>query len=304
MAAAPRYGIDWYGGDGVGRPNLDAAYDAGARYAHRKALQAPYGPDTGFIEDWRLLGASKLVRGAYGFPDFTGRTPAKKFVADLKAVIDAAGGMKPGDLAVGIDIENGGKPWPLGVDGTLRYLEEIHREVHDVFAHWPMDYSSFRVIDDRDVDSLRGAPTWIPDVSPLWDKTGYHLSARSELDQHPPTGHPLTPKAWTKATSPGAWENQYQGDAIHVRGFERGTVDVNRFLGLNSSAKNDNAEVGRINWVRFLLGLDPGGWDNALETALGAFQIARSLSPDLDIGPATFAYLSRLPGRAAPARAA
>lgn len=301
------YGVDFFGGDGNTTGNrkidLDAAWKGGCRFVLRKLYQAPYGPDAGFGADWKQLDASPMVRGFYVFPDFRPNAdPAKVQIDHAAAALDAAGGLKPGDLAPGFDTEFGGKPPPRSPAGIARFLEEFVTAMKDRWGCWSINYTSARVWDGTDVDCLRAPPSWISRKCPLWVKTGYRLQARQPLDTQPPTGRPKIPVAWTSKDSPGAFIQQYQGDALHVPGF-LGTVDVNRFLNLNRKNATP-ADAGRVAWMQsglVVLG-EPlrgpiaasGVWDNDTDHALAAFQTSKGLDPDMDVGPKTFAFLSRV----------
>lgn len=304
-----RFGLDWYGGDGNHVPDIQRAVRYGMRFGLRKVYQSPYGPDVGFEADWRAMGDAGIPRGMYIFPDLRPEAPSPEVqinFADSRLV--AAGGMRSTDFAPGFDVEFGGRPPPPHV---IEKLEAFVLAMRARWGCWPICYTSARVVDDVDVDCLRSPATWIYRRCPLWDKTGYILPVRtrlvekndgviSYLNAGQPTGAPKVPRGWQRAPAPGAWINQYLGDALGVPGFP-GTVDVNRFLGMNRAAHDY-----RTVWLRAQLGLaaptslvEPYAWDDDLDNAVRALQSSAGLAVDGDVGPSTFAVVSRLPGAAA-----
>lgn len=302
-------GIDWYGPDGNtqrGRKiDLDAAWRAGARTFHRKMIQLPWvDGDPGFIEDWQLLGESKLplVRQFYVFPDF--RPDAAKAATQIRAaakLLARAGGMRPSDMAPAFDTEFGGRPPPQSPAAIARFREAIAQAMHDEWGCWPAEYSSARVVDGTDIDCLHGERSWTAERCTMWCKTGYRLGYNQPPDEHPPKGTPKMPRQWAAPGGAGAWLNQYQGEVIQFAGF-LGKVDLNRFLYL----RRGDVDPNRITWVQLgLLGWNrtPGSdarltvsglWDDATDRELRQFQRDNGLDADAIIGPRTFAFLSRL----------
>jgi hypothetical protein len=298
-------GFDWFGGDGNGAIDFVKAKGFGMRFGIRKLTQPPYGKDGGFDRDWQGMRDAGIARFLYIFND--ARRGAASAMAQIENAASFLGprGLEPEDGAPCFDIE-----FPHGLPRSRQELaafyDEVAAAIRTVFGCDGIPYSSQRVVDTVDTDTL-GDPSWtLPQTCPLWVKTGYRLAARSPIDPVTPTGMPRSPRAWIAPSSPGPWIHQYQGDAIGVPGFA-GTVDVNRFLHLSASTIGP-ADTGRIAWVRRQLQrfasrttpsavyftTDASGWDAELERAVRDFQTANRLGSDGDIGPATFARLSRL----------
>ncbi len=290
------FGIDWAGIDGNRNPDLAAARAAGVTFGFRKAYQSPYGPDSGFARDWAAMLAAGVVRSAYVFPDVRpGAAAAARQVDGFATALDVAGGLQPGDMAPAFDVEFPGGKLPRPIAEIVAFLEDFATAMHTTFGCWPILYTSARVWDGSDTDALRAPKSWLPDRCPLWDKTGYRHQAGARIDvTSSPTGRPKMPAAWSKATSPGAWVNQWDGDQKGLAGFSS-TIDVNRFLG-SSQASVTPADAGRVSWLQTRVGVAATGtWDKATDVAIRAWQTAAGLVSDGDIGPKSFSRLSRLP---------
>lgn len=287
-------GFDIAGGESLG-DNFALARDAGFTFGFVKLYQAPYGVDRGFASAWPRMLAAGVRRGAYIFPDYRpGAASPRAQVAAAYAEFVRCGGWSDGDIAIAIDVEFPGGHLPQGITGIVAFLASFVDEVTHVFGCRPILYTSARVWDGTDTDALRGPISWITDECPLWVKTGYVRAARQPLPDFVPSGRPKMPRAWELPSSPGAWINQWDGDVIGIPGMVA-TADVNRPLNLNRDNAGDAAELGRVRWVRRKLGLGlAGGWDVEMQNALAAFQGARGLVTDLDIGIGTFAALSRI----------
>ena len=114
---------------------------------------------------------------------------------------------------------------------------------------------------------------------PLWLKTPYPWNPRNipHVADTGPLGE--LPRPWRRAGSPGAWAQQFQGDAIGFPGMSS-TVDISRFLPAQA-ATNDP----RWLWVtsRFF----------STAPNLQTWQSLRGLTPDGVVGPATLAQFCR-----------
>jgi hypothetical protein len=285
-------GADWGAIDDNRNPNLVAARAAGVTFGIRKLYQSPYGGDVGFAAEWAAMRAADIVRGCYLFPDLRPTAiPARAQVDAAAAELARAGGLAADDMAPAMDVEFPGGKLPRRIYEIVSFLEDFARAMFDVFGCWSIVYTSQRVWDGSDTDALRAPHSWIPDRCPLWVKTAYVRSARQPV-AGAPMGRPRMPLAWAASSSPGAWINQFQGDAIGVPGFTS-TVDVNRWLFL-SRATATAEDAGRVAWVQRKLGVatSAGTWDDATEAAVRELQGEHA---DGIIGPHTFALLSRLP---------
>lgn len=296
-------GVDW---GGIDRDKFDAktAKLGGVTFAFRKLYQAPYGVDAGFAADWAAMLEADIVRFAYVFPDYRANAePARKQVERMWAAFVAAGGWSIGDGALMVDVEFPGGKLPRPIPELVVFLQDFILAVKELFGCWAIIYASDRNWAGTDTDALRNPKTWITDRCPLLVKTGYVRAAR-QAPAPAPTGRPRTPAAWMAPSSPGAWANQYQGDAIGQPGFSS-TVDEDRFLTLTRENATPE-DAGRIAWVQRTLAIlgEPyrgpiaasGTWDDDLDRALSAFQTHEGLDPDKVIGARTFARLSRQAG--------
>ncbi len=292
------HGIDYGAIDGNHRPDFIAARKAGVSFCFRKLYQSPYGGDTGFEDEWSGLAAADIVRAAYIFPDVrSGAVKALVQVQGAARYLAACGGLRDGDMAPAMDVEFPGGHLPRPIADCVQFLEEFASAMFDVFGCWPILYTSARVYDGSDTDALHAPNSWLSLRCPLWVKTGYLHAAGGHANLAAiPTGRPRIPLAWAGRTSPGAWVNQWDGDQRGLPGMSS-TVDLNRFLGL-SRATATAYDAGRIGWVRGKLGVPTTNngdlWGNDLDDALIAWQTSVGLVADGDIGPRSFARLSRL----------
>lgn len=286
-------GVDFGAIDSNRNPDFNAAKSAGVGFCIRKAFQAPYGEDAGFVEDWKKMLAADVVRGAYVFPDVRAAAlPASQQVALFFDVVTKAGGMRPGDLPPAMDVEFPGGKLPRAIPEIVAVLEEFATAMRDAFGMWPLLYTSARVWDGTDTDALRGPASWLPQRCPLWVKTGYVHHAGAHISVTSPTGRPRLPNAWVSLPSPGAWVHQWDGDQRGLAGFTS-TVDVNRALIL--SADSNYLDAQRVSWVQRMLSLEvTGRWDATLDAAVRALQASAGLDTDGVIGVRTFAHLAAL----------
>jgi len=117
---------------------------------------------------------------------------------------------------------------------------------------------------------------------------GYPWKARNPPHPEDIPAAALVPVPWRTLGSPGAFIEQFQGDAIDVPGFTS-TVDINEFRNYVASSSDP-----RTPWVRGKLngaGFPTGATDATLATAIRGFQARHGLSVDGVIGPMTWATL-------------
>ena len=272
--------------------DLAAAHAAGLRFFGRKASEHLY-PDPDFEKDWRAAGAAGLSRIAYHFPrvhpftvDDLIKKDARAQLAVALKVLDGAGGLADGDFPLCLDVEFPSGRLPASRAQCAMFITEFCTAYRAQRGHWPMIYSSQRVVDGSDLDALNGALA--PELAncPLWVKTGYRLRARQAVDQIKPAS-PRLPRAWTLAPTVGAYIHQIQGDAVHMPGFSS-ICDVCLFMTMRAG------ETGpRVTRVQTLLGAPlTGVFDAATTTVVKMFQSAHGLDDDAVIGPATVARAS------------
>lgn len=286
-------GIDYASVDGNKPPDLAKAKKTGMAYA---IVRATYGltRDGAFQRDWVPLRKAGIVRGAYMFPVMHKSRAPEPQVAAFVASITAAGGILPGvDLPPVLDVE-----FPKGIQATgmtrLQCLDWVHRAaslLEDTFECLPILYTSARVWDGQDEDSLDADRIPVPDLvdCPLWlARYPYKLRIASHHRPEERDGLKIPPVPVQLGDARDVWFHQYQGDAKGFPGFSS-TVDLNRFFPLSRSATPNE----RARWVQRKLGLKVDGiWGPRTEAAVRKFQTAALLADDGVIDPKTFAALA------------
>jgi len=272
-----------------------AAKAAGVRFAIFRGTYITWADPTWKKEADRAREAGITV-GAYMFPVMDKTAPSAK--DQVAAFAKATGATyKLGDLPPTLDVE-----YSQGIAKTgrtraelLAWVREAVEELKKLFGIKPMLYTSKRVWDGEDKDSLNvdalGTPT--PDLleCPLWlarypyayhkDAVGDEADEKSVVENLP---KPPVPAAWVDNTN--VWIHQYQGDAIHLPGFSN-TVDLNRFFDLRKGSKGE-----RVKWMQKKLHIvADGDFGPATLNAVESFQRVNKLIPDGIVGPKTFAYL-------------
>jgi GH25 family lysozyme M1 (1,4-beta-N-acetylmuramidase) len=202
--------------------------------------------------------------------------------AQVEQLVAAYSSPGDGDLPVALDIEGvtGVEPRQAiaKVDVTVAALQARYGTV--------MIYTSCV----KWAEQLGNLPSEIVGSCPLWLKVGYPWNPRNppHLESVPRVTE--VPPPWRATGSPGAFIEQFQGDAVDVPGFAR-TVDLSVFLPFVASASDP-----RTTWVRsklFAAGFPDDSTPTALNSAIRSFQAAHGLSIDGEIGPATWAALCR-----------
>lgn len=291
-------GCDLASIDGNIPPDYRAAKKAGISFIIQRASFALYNknrkfysivPDPHFQRDW---GNIPFVKGAYMFPEPRALAVPEEQVAVFAAAVEQAGGLKQGDFPPVLDIEfpaglGRGQPAKTKVKlrrAALAWMIDAAHLLKDTYDVWPMLYTSARVWDGDDDDSLN-ADTMM-DIAgelkecPLW-LARYPAKAKALT---PPEGMPPVPVMWGQDN---VWIWQYYGDATKVPGFSN-TVDMNKFNPMKVGASGE-----RVKWVQKRLGMKPdGAFGPKTEAALCAFQKRAGLTVDGVVGPGTFAQLA------------
>lgn len=293
-------GTDYAAVDSNKPPNLVAAKKAGMEFA---ILRASYGvsKDDTFQRDWKKLKIAGITRGAYLFPVMSKARPPEPQILAFVQAVKLAGGLDPGkDLPPVLDVE-----FSKGIKATgltrLECLDWVLRaavQLEDAFGCLPMIYTSARVWDGQDDDSLdlNRVPTPALADCPLWlarypYKTG--IISHHAPDERDGLAVPAVPAQLGDATD--CFFHQYQGDAVGFPGFSS-TVDLNRFFPLSMATAEKGSE--KVKWIQRKLGVvADGAWGPLTERALRAFQMAKQISAPAFPAPAvvdvcTFCALS------------
>lgn len=298
-------GIDYAGVDAPKPPNIARMKLAGMEFA---ILRATYGTsaDRTFQRDFPKLKAAGIVCGAYMFPVMRKDREPEPQVAAFVAATKKAGGLIPGvDLPPVFDVE-----FSKGVKATgltrLEALDWTHRALmllEDAFGVLPMIYTSARVWDGEDDDSLDLDKVPVPALvdCPLWlARYPYKIRIPSHHlpDQRDGLKVPPVPKQLGDATD--VWIHQYQGDAVGFPGISS-WVDLNRFFPISQATAIKYSE--RVKWIQRKLNSwarslkDPelvvdGDWGGKTERALREFQSLHGIPGTGTVDVRTFCALS------------
>lgn len=269
-------GVDYASVDDNARPDFVAAYRWGTRFAVIRTaytfgssayVDATWARDHGAARTAGLQVAPYLILGWTADPE----TQVERLIATYGTPGD-------GDLPVALDVE--------GVPGIApaHALARVEAAVKALEAHYQtvMIYTSNGVW----AEQLGDLPSELCGRRPLWLKVGYPWKARNtpHVDDVPPVRE--VPRPWRTTGSPGAFLEQFQGDAIDVPGFTH-TVDLKVFLPYVASASDPHTA-----WFRAKLAAAgfPGATTTtttALASAIRAFQAAHGLTVDGVMGPVT-----------------
>lgn len=304
-------GFDDASVDGNDAPNYKALQRVGVTFAYKRVTFG-MSRDSAFQRDWQAMADNGIVRGAYIMPSMKKGADPEAQIAFAASAITAAGGLVKGkDLPVALDVE-----FPKGIAATgmtrLECLDWIDKAVQSMvtnFGHLPMIYTSARVWDGQDDDSLDASRVPMPDLTdcPLWLARypyKYKLPAHYLPEERDGLATPAVPRELGDQSD--VWIHQYQGDSQGLPGIVRttgvgagkvtrpGQCDLNRFFYLSRATDPDGSE--RVKWLRKKLRIatdtSGGRWDDELERALREFQSIRALGGDGIVGPVTFAALA------------
>lgn len=287
-------GIDFASVDGNRPIDWAKARMGGCRFV---IIRAGFGAwtDPAFRAEVQRARAVGLIVSAYLMPLYAKGSPSVTAqVAPFRRAILPIG---PGSFPPALDVEFSGGTVKTG--RTRRELLELVvafvAEMRSVFGVAPILYTSARVWDGSDADSLNADESDV-DVSSLRDCVPW--LARYPYDYRlPAIGDDAGEKAIAERLPmppvPKLWGycriHQYQGDA---RGFAAtiGQCDVNRFFAITPGATGPS-----VSWVQRRLAMaeaTPGVFDTPTVIALRAFQRSAGLSDDAVIGPQTFSHLA------------
>jgi GH25 family lysozyme M1 (1,4-beta-N-acetylmuramidase) len=277
-------GIDIASVDGNKQVDWAAAKKAGVQFAIFRGTYITWADPTWTKEAQRARDAGMLV-GAYMFPVMDSKHPDAK--TQVKAFCDATKLTKL-DFPPILDVE-----FPGGIAATgktraelLQWIRDAVNAFKNILDAWPMIYTSARVWDDTDTDSLNCPPTSDLTACPLWlarypwkTRINAHIDA-IEVDA---VAMITVPRSW----GPGnTWIHQYQGDSLGLPGFTA-TVDLNRFFDLKIGSNGP-----RVAWVQKKLGIGTdGSFGPMTETAVKSFQALHNMPQDGIVEPKVFAAL-------------
>lgn len=265
------WAIDYAKVDGDAQPDCVAARAMGASIAYIRGAWEYRGRssvDLTLMRDapaWR--GAGVRV-GAYAFLDYEG---SPELLADALASSYAR---QASDMPVALDLEMDEVPPGTTAAGRVAIAERALAELQKHYgARGVIVYTSLQQWEDHFGD----LPSEKLGACPLWLKTPYAWNPRNQphLESVGPLG--ALPRPWRAAGSPGAWLQQFQGDALGWAGMTS-TVDLSKFL-----AFDDQTPDARAMWVKSVTG----------NVTLDAWQRGLGLAPDGIVGPATFCQLCR-----------
>jgi hypothetical protein len=245
------------------------------------------------VEHERAQNAGLIV-GAYLMPDYRKGGPSAGEQVD--AFRRAIGTICPGFFPPALDVEFSGG---IAKTGRTRHdlLELVVTFVADLraaFGVWPIIYTSARVWDGQDTDSLDATHTDV-DLSSLAECVpwiarypfAYHQPAiGDDAGERPTIEHlpmPPVPKLWGWAGL-----HQYQGDALGFAHTVR-QADINRFFAIAAGATGPG-----VAWMQRRLAMPERSAVHDAETAAAsaAFQTSRQLAADGVMGPETFSHLA------------
>lgn len=284
-------GLDYASIDANKPPDWAAEKAAGVRFAIVRASYERWA-DVTCARDRAAIRDAGLVFGAYMMPVMGPGHPTPE---EQVVVFRSGAVLLPGrDFAPALDLEWSGGLARYGIDraGAVKWIARAVAEIERRFGCKPLVYSSARVLDGDDADSLGGAADRVLAGCPLWlarYPLPYRVPGRFDAD-----GWPLPPTpniAWT-----GLWMHQYQGDATRVLS---GTVDLDRFVPCERN-EHDRIEAKllgehgqRVEWVQERIGADvDGDFGPLTEIALRKWQIANRLPETGAVDLETFAKLT------------
>lgn len=272
-------GIDIASVDGNKPIDWVKAKRAGVEFAIFRATYKIWADPTWSSECERAR-AEGITVGAYLFPVMDLTAPSCQ---DQCAVFRTAisGEARPGDLPPTLDVE-----FPGGITRTQRTRSDLLRWIAEAIEtlRSPMIYTSARVWDGTDTDSLAAPGTGWPDC-PLW-LSRYPFKVRIPPQDGRHLALPPVPAAWG---SGNIWIHQYQGDCVGFPGFSA-TVDLNKFIPCSFGDRGC-----KVQWVQRRLGItDDGAYGPATQAQVRAFQTVHNLPASGNVDVATFAYLGHV----------
>ncbi len=264
-------GVDYASVDGDKPPDFAAAHAAGLSFVIIRGAYtfgAPR-PDLNLARDRDAAQRAGLRVGSYLILDYSPHGPTPE--AQAHAFITAYGARRSGELPVALDAETNSLDHSASTGATrIAWLLRAYDALKACYGV-VMTYTSENQWSENfgDVDCRLGD-------GPLWVKVPYPWNARNKPhpESCPPVG--VLPRPWRRPGSPGAWIEQYQGDATGSTGFSS-TVDLNRFLPYVDDGRPD----ARAPWVR-----------SKAPVGVKALQTVSPRVPDGIVGPTTFCDLT------------
>lgn len=271
-------GVDYASVDRNATPDYYTARTWGLDFAY---IRGSIGrtPDPTLARDRDRARSAGLQVGAFMAVDWTDDPEPQ-----ARALIAACGYLTTGYVPPAVDAEFSRGIASAGLTPKSA-IEKIERIVATLQERYPtiVLYTSLRVWTE-DLGDLPSSP--IVSNCPLWIKDPYPWNPRNppHLEDIPSVGR--LPAPWRSSISPGAWIQQFQGDAIKVPGFSS-TVDLNRFLCFPASPEDP-----RKTWVDAKLtskGFPPS--IGTIEARIRALQSTHQITPDGIVGLETWACL-------------
>jgi lysozyme len=208
-------GIDIYSGQGTVDWSMVAS--SGRRFAFIKASQGDYNTQSTFPAQWSGAKAAGILRGPYHFFDATidGVTQANHFLA----VVNAAGGLQPGDLPPLLDLECPTSGTQSSASANCEYTGNSGWIDHATLVQRTFDFLDTVEAATGRRPLIYSYPSWFPDNS--------FTDARLAT-------YPLYIATYsTCASVPAPWTTtvfwQYSGSGT-VPGIH-GNCDLDRFMG-------------------------------------------------------------------------
>lgn len=261
-------GIDFAAVDEDGVINWTKAKAAGLDFCY---LNATPGNSV-----WGQAGAARdagITVGPYIFPTITAsQNPGIQM--DISCSLALATYL-PQDLPFCLDIE-----LPHGIAGTgltrqlvCAWFLAAYGEMEQRVGHQPLGYSSVRVLDTTDSDTLGGGLNSLADRMPLW------------LDRYDGQMTTNAPVAWG---TDNYWIHQSAGDARNMYGIRQVDLDYWNYL-------RPGAHGNRVKWLQEKLMANVDGvFGPGTKALLQGKQLIWNLEVDGIVGPKTFARLSKL----------
>lgn len=266
------------------------AHAAGIRFCYLRAAFSTM-PDPTYANEAVKARAAGVKPGPYFFPDERiGAIAMSTQIAAFAAIVKAH--EQPGDLPAAFDVEyaKGTRATGRSRAQLLALIVEIAAELRAALGYSPVLYSSKRVIDGDDTDTLDATHAGV-DLSPL--KACPFWASRYVTDYRKApilnvTGLPPIPAYLGDARN--VWFRQTQGDSVGLAGFTS-TVDIDVFYPMQQGETGE-----RVRWVQRLVQAEgtPGVFDAAMVEAVKAFQAAQGLDADAIIGLDTWCRLAKL----------
>jgi GH25 family lysozyme M1 (1,4-beta-N-acetylmuramidase) len=270
-------GVDYASVDGNKPPDFAKARAAGLSFAIiRGAYTYEHSAlaDANLTRDRDAAQRAGLRVGTYLIVGYDPSGPSPEEQA--QALIKAYGARRENEMPVALDAETNSLDHGKATgDARRAWLERAYDALRAYYGVVTTYTSANQWAENfGDADSRLGD-------GPLWVKVPYPWKAgqKPHPESCPAVGE--LPRPWRRPESPGAWIEQYQGDAKGSSGFSD-TVDLNRFLPYVDDGRAD----ARSQWVRARLAA-------ANVAHVSELQHARSRVADSIVGPTTFCDLAR-----------